>query len=653
MSGQLHSDRRLQFIYLSLDIFRRHTNVESLAVDHHKQQKGRHPPNFVINRKIEDYHSKLLQLDFDLEASELKQLDFIWPNTNKKINAAIWSLSEEDRVDVHNKATNCQRKFLYLPLHVLQKETNIYQLVQAFEESQGNDVAGANLERHVAQVHKQLAEVESWPQFLSGLKFLSEVSNDDKGMLSKTSTESDFEAQSARLSRKRKEGSNQTDESGSVPDKKPKIHANAVNSKIPVRHAHQDVHQLNNDDTKHSTSSVEPVTPSTMNMSTSQPTSKMVQKGSTIKKRVVPEPSDFQREIIAMSYDDFVEKTNVAQLVATDFARQFNGTKEMEPSHMDWGLKEYDRLRNLYEKWHVNSLKNLKFKECECKRKKTFADKATHTDDAEVQDMGIQCSLSDFNRYETDELEQHLRQSKMALPTVNAISESQIIISTQYDVPESQRLDQNDSACVTDDVFNVNEAEEDNQPSQVAPRVETPTESPADSSPEASEVATQPLLQSAGLQSPERRNQDHDGANVTDDVTVNETEKDNHLSQVAPDTESLTKGRADSSPKASEVATQPLSQSVANNDAITVAIENSNSTQNVRDATAVGIENVNVNQTARAENRSKHLKHKKTPRKSAVRSILREIGQHFESLRAPTSDLNRKVDLCMAMARRN
>lgn len=119
----------------------------------------------------------------------------------------------------------------------------------------------------------------------------------------------------------------------------------------------------------------------------------------------------------------------------------------MTPAAMEWGLNEYDRLRRHYDKWHLNSLKNLKFNECECKRQKAFEDIATQTDDSEVKDVGIQYTPLDSDGNETTvDLEQ--RKSKLALLTVNEISELQII-SIQCDMPDSQYQDQNETEYFT------------------------------------------------------------------------------------------------------------------------------------------------------------------------------------------------------------
>lgn len=90
-------------------------------------------------------------------------------------NAAIWSLSEKARTAIHDEATEFQKGFIYLPLHLFQLTTNVYTLVQEFEEFRGNDQMDRTVvDQHVVQIHKQLIEVESWPPSITGLKFLNE-----------------------------------------------------------------------------------------------------------------------------------------------------------------------------------------------------------------------------------------------------------------------------------------------------------------------------------------------------------------------------------------------------------------------------------------------------------------------------------------------
>ena len=86
---------------------------------------------------------------------------------------------------------------------------------------------------------------------------------------------------------------------------------------------------------------------------------------------------------------------------------------------------------------------------------------------------------------------------------------------------------------------------------------------------------------------------------------MNETDKNDQPSQVAPDADT-----ADSSPEAPEVALSQQSQSGANNDTITdkAEIENCNLPQNVHNASATANGNVKGVQMTRVKNRAVQLK---------------------------------------------
>lgn len=162
------------------------------------------------------------------------------------------------------------------------------------------------------------------------------------------------------------------------------------------------------------------------------------------RERAPLEPSDFQVEVNALSFEEFVERTNIRELVTRDFEKQYDGTREITPTAMEYGLKEYDRLRKLHDKWHYNSLKNLKFKNCECKRKTTFTNLATQTE-ISVEDKEIQYSSMDCNGNEENvESKQHSSQSKMALLSVYKMSDAQTI-NIRYDLSESQCNDPDDA----------------------------------------------------------------------------------------------------------------------------------------------------------------------------------------------------------------
>lgn len=135
------------------------------------------------------------------------------------------------------------------------------------------------------------------------------------------------------------------------------------------------------------------------------------------------EPSEFQEEIIAMDFDTFVRETNVAQLVEKDFHTQFRGLKTFEETHLEFGLRRYDELRRFPRKWHKNSLKNLKYKTCDCRRTKTFADKSTQTMEPTVQDVSVQCST------EIHGIETHNQtvKEKLASLTIHRTVEPEIV----------------------------------------------------------------------------------------------------------------------------------------------------------------------------------------------------------------------------------
>lgn len=105
-------------------------------------------------------------------------------------NAAIWSLSKEERADIHKRATDSQKKFIYLPLNLLQKTTNINQLVR---KSRKDHIDRKSLKEIVEQIHKRLVDVESWLPNLSALKFLdddtiqsNEILDEEAGSLSQS-----------------------------------------------------------------------------------------------------------------------------------------------------------------------------------------------------------------------------------------------------------------------------------------------------------------------------------------------------------------------------------------------------------------------------------------------------------------------------------
>lgn len=113
------------------------------------------------------------------------------------------------------------------------------------------------------------------------------------------------------------------------------------------------------------------------------------------------EPSDFQKEVMAMDFQTFVRTTNAKKLVLRDFELRFGGKKEFNDVCLEFGLNELDKLRKIPEKWTTTSLNNLKYNNSEFLHR----------------DVGIQCSMDAQN-------DQKSKQSALA---IHHISESQIM----------------------------------------------------------------------------------------------------------------------------------------------------------------------------------------------------------------------------------
>lgn len=159
--------------------------------------------------------------------------------------------------------------------------------------------------------------------------------------------------------------------------------------------------------------------------STSSPkkTTKMAKKS---KKKVAPKLNDFQREVKALSYDAFVNETNIRDIVAQDFRNQFQGTKKMTDYDWNFGLTHYERVRNNDDitEWYKTSMTNLKFKVCDCKRNKQFEDKSVATEQEVVETRAIGCA--------TDPDDQQIELQ------LHAIHESQIICFANFSAEASE-----------------------------------------------------------------------------------------------------------------------------------------------------------------------------------------------------------------------
>lgn len=134
------------------------------------------------------------------------------------------------------------------------------------------------------------------------------------------------------------------------------------------------------------------------------------------------EPNEFQKEVIAMDYDTFVRETNVSDLVQHDFHKQFNGTREFTKKDLDYGLNKYYKFKKYLQKKYVHSLRNLRYKSCNCQRNKNLANKSIQTDQPMAQNVTVQCDNDSREIEQTRPL-----QSKLASLTVHQVTDDEII----------------------------------------------------------------------------------------------------------------------------------------------------------------------------------------------------------------------------------
>lgn len=160
----------------------------------------------------------------------------------------------------------------------------------------------------------------------------------------------------------------------------------------------------------------------------------------------------FQKEVMAMDFHTFVNETNVKDLVIENFNIQNNGANKMTEADMQLGLKQFDILRTQDDKWAEMPLQSLKYKKCECQRKKKFLEKWTQTDATDVLHVDSQCSPTDFET--NDEIKepqqceemQNLNRSKTDMLTIHEITDNQIIhIQSNLSTPEPCVDHKNDS----------------------------------------------------------------------------------------------------------------------------------------------------------------------------------------------------------------
>lgn len=138
------------------------------------------------------------------------------------------------------------------------------------------------------------------------------------------------------------------------------------------------------------------------------------------------EPNAFQKAIMAMDYESFINDTNVKELVRKSFEIEM---KPLTEETMNAALKQLEVDRYHFSRYHKGLLHHLKMLRCECQQNKKFADKSTQTDPISHQDADVQCHSVKCVPNESDNPghNDNSHQSKLNLLSVHEVTESEII----------------------------------------------------------------------------------------------------------------------------------------------------------------------------------------------------------------------------------
>lgn len=86
------------------------------------------------------------------------------------------------------------------------------------------------------------------------------------------------------------------------------------------------------------------------------------------------EPSDFQASILALNFDEFIDQTNIKEIIKKE---HYNGSDDFSQEDMQTKLKYYYDFRVQTNKWHKNAIKNLQ-------RKRKTENKAIQTEPIDI-----------------------------------------------------------------------------------------------------------------------------------------------------------------------------------------------------------------------------------------------------------------------------
>ncbi|XP_031624191.1 uncharacterized protein LOC116341338 [Contarinia nasturtii] len=387
-----------QFMYLPLDIFRQSTNIASLVREKYKQDKRKNPPKFILTKECEKYHRLLNQLD-DWDGTILTRLEYVWPHSEVKINAAIWSLSKQEQDKIHGFSTDRQKQFIYLPMHIFRDETNVQDLIIKSEQKPGIHISRSMLKQRIVQIHQNLADIQSWPDYLDNLKFRCDdiedavedaieatESSESSRRSSTTSTMSvdSIQANVSKFLRKRKGNAGQSENDSAsepieVPAKKARGNLNRMN---PINQ--------NAVTSKQNTGQGIKKKPEQSNLDVNKRTEQHVQVMATTshsQAHALEEPAVHNKEIQCMKNKQIRPK----MVLKLDDISESNVEQEI-PS--DEGIdKQIEEMFATIETEDPEVDQAQKSVECDCERcKRDVLDFSTQTEEAAVQNKEVQCT---------------------------------------------------------------------------------------------------------------------------------------------------------------------------------------------------------------------------------------------------------------------
>ncbi|XP_031631157.1 uncharacterized protein LOC116345692 isoform X2 [Contarinia nasturtii] len=405
------ADRQRMYECLPLHIFREHTNIRQLIIDKFVAQKGKQPTEFHIKQTVKNVYNKIVTNDLDDPLNELiDEVDFIWPNGEKRC-PKMWTLTKIERDIIYKKASFYQKKFIYLPRHVLEQATNMRKVMEEHAIIYKRDLK--KLDAYIKGVCETIHLPDQWYKFMLHFKFNDEVESDtdvieeqNEPVRNERTTQRDepsvnapkrADAREKRTEFKRKEANSHQNERINVAKRSKD---NPTNTKeTPSSSKDNSSNSNENLREKPPTNSMTTVQQKSNSNRSQNDDSKHSARSNSLNE-IDGEPSEFQKEVIAMDYDTFVKQTNVSDLVKQDYQKQ-KGNQELKLQNLEFGLKFYFRFKNKpgnWKKWHRNSIKNLKYKTCECQRNKMYQNNSTQTNEApHFHEIAIQCSENDID----------------------------------------------------------------------------------------------------------------------------------------------------------------------------------------------------------------------------------------------------------------